>query len=56
MSDDELDEIYDPEYDDDSDEQECETFGGIGCKYFGCPEWGGDGLCFVQMRAGYGHV
>lgn len=45
----------DDDYDDDSDD-ECEAFGGVGCKHFGCAEWGGDDLCFAMMRAGYGRI
>lgn len=50
----------DPYYDDhyDGDEwgdrdAECEAYGGIGCKHLSCAHWGGDGLCFVEMGAGY---
>lgn len=49
----ERDDPYDGDEWGDTD-AECEAFGGIGCKYCGCDEWGGDGLCLVEMRAGYG--
>lgn len=42
--------------DDDNEDDECMAFGGNGCRCLRCSEWGGDGLCLVDMRAGYGHV
>ncbi len=52
---DDEDEYYDEPYEPD-DEGECEAFGGTGCLYLGCTDWGGDGLCFAQMRLGYGRL